>query len=53
MTHFNKMIDFHNLYLIPEIQIVIDMPQYTCHNLSIELHFLGWHCRWLILKEDK
>lgn len=41
----------HNIYLLPTVQIKCKNPVYTCKNLAIELHFLFFHVRFLLLEE--
>ena len=47
----NREIWSNNLYLLPTIQIKARNPVYTCKNLAIELHFLFFHVRFLLLEE--
>jgi len=52
---FNRF-QFNNYWgrivLIPTIVIDRNDPIYCRHNFSIELHWLGWHCRWQWIEEE-
>ena len=39
-------------YILPTIAIVADDMIYGVHNISIQVHFLCVHCRWLWLQKS-
>lgn len=49
--HFTWVITKNMWYILPTIMIDWDDPWYTCKNISIEIHWLCFHCRWFF-KED-
>ena len=39
-------------YMLPTIVIVADDMIYGVHNISVQVHFLCVHCRWLLLQKS-
>lgn len=39
------------IVLIPTIQLIRKDPVFTADSFIITIHWLGWHFRWLWLRE--
>ena len=51
-TRFDIEVWKNTWYILPTIAIVADDMIYGVHNISIQVHFLCVHCRWLWLQKS-